>query len=446
MSILNNKFSKILIISVFAAVLFFFVFSDRETATASLVGNADNATLTLTPQTAIAKVGGIFAVNIDVDTHGQNVVVVAAYLSYNPNIIEMVSVDVSGSAFSMIAENVIDPINGKVALTVGVPSPGVNTVNGRVATLNVRGKTDSAPSSDNLNFIFTAGLTTESNVILNDGNGTDILSGVYNSLLTFDGTPPANVSNFTATPGNNQIALAWTNPSADFNGVTIVRKTTSNPINPTDGTVVYDSSGTSYTNTGLTIGTTYYYTAFSRDVVLNYSSGVSISSAPTDTIPPATISNLSASATSARSITLSWTAVGDDASAGTASSYDIRYSTLTITSANWGSSTQASGEPTPKANGGSETMTIPGLNGGTTYYFAVKAIDDASNASVLSNIISFKTYNTADLSRDYLINSVDFGVLMSYWGSTARPAADANQDGLVNSVDFGIMMSQWGNY
>ncbi|MDD2654997.1 MAG: dockerin type I domain-containing protein, partial [Candidatus Omnitrophica bacterium] len=116
------------------------------------------------------------------------------------------------------------------------------------------------------------------------------------------------------------------------------------------------------------------------------------------------------------------------------------------TSVNWTSSTQATGEPTPKASGGSETMTITGLNGGTTYYFALKVIDSASNTSNLSNVVSFKTYNTADLSRDYLINSVDFGVLMSYWNSTSKPAADSNQDGIVNSVDFGIMMSQWGSY
>jgi hypothetical protein len=52
-------------------------------------------------------------------------------------------------------------------------------------------------------------------------------------------------------------------------------------------------------------------------------------------------------------------------------------------------------------------------------------------------------YATADLNRDGVVNSVDAGILMSYWGSTARPLADINQDGVVNSVDAGIMMSQW---
>lgn len=52
-------------------------------------------------------------------------------------------------------------------------------------------------------------------------------------------------------------------------------------------------------------------------------------------------------------------------------------------------------------------------------------------------------YATADLNRDGVVNSVDAGILMSNWGSTARPLADINQDGYVNSVDAGIMMSQW---
>jgi hypothetical protein len=35
-------------------------------------------------------------------------------------------------------------------------------------------------------------------------------------------------------------------------------------------------------------------------------------------------------------------------------------------------------------------------------------------------------------------------MLMSAWGNTTKPKADINQDGIVNSVDFGIMMSKWG--
>ena len=43
------------------------------------------------------------------------------------------------------------------------------------------------------------------------------------------------------------------------------------------------------------------------------------------------------------SIQLSWTAPGDDGATGTATTYDVRYSTATINAGNWASATQATG-------------------------------------------------------------------------------------------------------
>jgi len=411
---------------------------------AGLVGNTNNATLRLSPDTGVYRVGGIFSVDILVNTHGQNVVVVAAYLDYNPSIFEVVSIDTSSSVFTMEAENVIDSTNGKVKISRGIPSPGVNTTSGNVATINLKGLTDSIPPSDNITFDFTSGATNESNVILDDGLGTDILSGVYNARFSFDGTPPANVSNFTATPGDGSISLSWTNPTVDFNGVTILRRVDRYPTSPTDGTQVYDSDGTNYTDTGLTNGQVYYYTAFSRDIVLNYSSGAQTSATPQDATPPASINNLAISSYTSNSVTLTWTATGDDGTSGTAASYDLRYYTSSINASNWNSATQVSGEPFPKTSGSFESMVVTGLNDAATYYFAIRATDSSGNTSGISNVVSVTTYRKSDLNTDNYVNSVDFGILMSYWGSNLRPAADLNQDGYVNSVDFGIMMSQWG--
>ncbi|MEK6843519.1 MAG: fibronectin type III domain-containing protein, partial [Candidatus Micrarchaeota archaeon] len=92
-----------------------------------------------------------------------------------------------------------------------------------------------------------------------------------------------------------------------------------------------------------------------------------------DTIAPSTISNLAASIPTASSIRLTWTATGDDTSSGTSSQYDIRYSTSSITSTNFNSANQVTGEPTPFASGSTQSMTINGLNPSTTYYFAIKA-------------------------------------------------------------------------
>lgn len=428
---------------VFSLIMPLFFSAIPYSSKAVLVGNTNNATLSLSPNAGIYKIGNAYSVDILLNTHGQNVVAVAAYLNYNPALFQVASVDSTGSIFTMEIESVIN-VPGNVKVTRGIPTPGVNVTSGKFVTLNIIGLTDAAPSADNFTFNFTAGSTNDSNVILNDGLGTDILSGVDNGKYGFDGTPPANVSSFAATAGDSLISLSWVNPASDFTGVTILRKTGSYPANPTDGTVVYDSNGTSYNNTGLTNVATYYYKAFSHDALLNYASGAQASAIPFDATPPASIANLSATPINSKSVTLAWTAVGDNGSSGTVASYDLRYSTSMITAANFSTATQVSGEPLPKTSGNAESMTMTGLSGATTYYFAIKAIDASGNAGAISNIPSAKTYKTSDLNNDNLVNSVDFGILMSYWNSASRPAADINQDGAVNSVDFGIMMSQWG--
>src|SRR5512137_30856 len=93
---------------------------------------------------------------------------------------------------------------------------------------------------------------------------------------------------------------------------------------------------------------------------------------PADTTPPAAVTNLAVTGSTTSTISLSWTAPGDDGSTGTAASYDLRYSTATITAANFASATAATGEPTPAAAGSAQTMTVSGLTAGTIYYFALK--------------------------------------------------------------------------
>ncbi|HEQ98412.1 MAG TPA: T9SS type A sorting domain-containing protein [candidate division Zixibacteria bacterium] len=85
-------------------------------------------------------------------------------------------------------------------------------------------------------------------------------------------------------------------------------------------------------------------------------------------------------------ITLNWTAPGDDGEIGTAATYDIRYSTSPINAINWVSAVQVQNEPAPSPAGTVESFTVTGLNPNTTYYFAIKTADEAGNWSGLSNI------------------------------------------------------------
>jgi hypothetical protein len=93
---------------------------------------------------------------------------------------------------------------------------------------------------------------------------------VWQAVGHEDFTPPATITSFIAKPSDSQVILSWINPTdSDFLKTKIVRKTGSYPSSNTDGTVVYEGTGTSYTDTGLVNGTQYYYRAFTFDSVLN---------------------------------------------------------------------------------------------------------------------------------------------------------------------------------
>jgi len=95
-------------------------------------------------------------------------------------------------------------------------------------------------------------------------------------------------------------------------------------------------------------------------------------------------------------VTLSWTAPGDDGNVGTAASYDMRMSQSDITEANWNSASPVPGAPDPLPAGTRQRMVVRGLTYGVTYYFAIKSVDDAGNWSGISNVVVWNwTYDTA---------------------------------------------------
>ena len=123
-------------------------------------------------------------------------------------------------------------------------------------------------------------------------------------------------------------------------------------------------------------------------VELYYDAGV----AAPDAIPPAAVSDLSATGMSATGIQLTWTATGDDGSAGTAASYDVRMALSPIADdAAFAAATHVAGAPAPHTAGTAETFLVSGLAPATTYNFALKVADRASNVSGLSNGASATT-------------------------------------------------------
>lgn len=103
---------------------------------------------------------------------------------------------------------------------------------------------------------------------------------------------------------------------------------------------------------------------------------------------PYMILDLSVKATTDSTVTLTWTATGDDKNVGTATRYDIRYYRNWLNYATWDSATQVTGEPTPHPAGQTDTMLVRGLMKDSTYYFALMAFDEAGNSSGISNCAS----------------------------------------------------------
>lgn len=115
-----------------------------------------------------------------------------------------------------------------------------------------------------------------------------------------------------------------------------------------------------------------------------------------DPVAPAVIADLFAAAGSgAGQILLSWTTVGDDEGVGTAMKYDLRRATYTIDDANFASATPVSLSTYPAIAGTVQQALVSGLADGTTYHFAIKALDELLNVSLLGNIASAKTLEVA---------------------------------------------------
>jgi hypothetical protein len=117
--------------------------------------------------------------------------------------------------------------------------------------------------------------------------------------------------------------------------------------------------------------------------------------ASVDVINPAAVTDLAApqASVTTTSVSLTFTATGDDGDTGTAARYDLRYASVgcPITDASFASATQVPSVAGPRAAGTAEIVTIPSLSPGTTYCFALRVADEAGNVSLLSNVATAHT-------------------------------------------------------
>ncbi|MBI3096757.1 MAG: hypothetical protein HYY93_00705, partial [Planctomycetes bacterium] len=259
-------------------------------------------------------------------------------------------------------------------------------------------------------------------------------SVTYDSIApTAPGTPSAS-----ANPNNGAFTLTWS-AATDTGGSGVASYTVERaPDGVTFAVIASGLTVTSLGEIGLAAGS-YTYRIQAVDAAGNAGAYSALSATVvTETTPPAAVSDLTVltgppGTPTSFTLTLRWTAPGDDGSAGAAASYDLRYLTTgPVTSGNFASATPVSGEPAPSLAGSTEQITVSGLAANTTYFFGLVTVDDVGNTSGLSNATSQGTRvgvpqnlsaiandGTIDLSWDPVSGAA--GYLVSYGQDDGGP-------------------------
>jgi uncharacterized repeat protein (TIGR01451 family) len=105
-----------------------------------------------------------------------------------------------------------------------------------------------------------------------------------------------------------------------------------------------------------------------------------------DTTPPATISDLHVTAQSGRSITLQWTAPGDDATTGRAAIYELRFADGDISSAAQFEGARALVAPRTVNAGGQQTAIVKIPYRHLSGFIGLRAVDNVGNAGGITQV------------------------------------------------------------
>lgn len=243
---------------------------------------------------------------------------------------------------------------------------------------------------------------------INAAGQTSALSNVVEGH-TLDNVAPNEVNDLLAltdSTGTGRLLLFWTAPGDGETGTLASYELRASlaPITPSNfsqGRLLSSAAPKapgqpeSLTVSGLDPEVVYYVALKTRDAAGNLSDLSNVASAATRDEAPARVNDLVVIGGAGQtSVTLGFTAPGDDGATGTAAAYDLRYSTNYLSAVNFDSATPIPNPPTPIAGGSPLTVVVSGLVPGTTYYFAMKARDERGNVSAMSNWVSTQTADT----------------------------------------------------
>ena len=190
-----------------------------------------------------------------------------------------------------------------------------------------------------------------------------IVTAVAMLVVGCGGSAPSAPTGLTATAGNAQVVLTWTAVSG-ATSYNIYSQSTAG-VTTSSGAKIAGITKASYTQTGLTNGTHYYYVVTAVNSNGESPTSTEVTATPQAPIPSAP-TGLTATAGNGQ-VALSWTA-----SSG-ATSYNLYYGTtspLTI----------ANGTKVGSLSG--TTDTVSSLTNGTPYYFAVTAVNSGGESAL----------------------------------------------------------------
>lgn len=171
------------------------------------VPKAEAASLLLNPSSGEFTVDQTFPVSIILDTEGETINTVAAYLSFAPDKLQVVSPSAGNSVIDIYTTPPrVNNQAGRLELAGGITG-GVNAKSALIATITFRAKTPGRASVKILN---------NSQTLLHDGNGTDVMrsAGTANFTLNLPPSTGPKVSSDSHPDqdtwySNRHVSLQW---------------------------------------------------------------------------------------------------------------------------------------------------------------------------------------------------------------------------------------------
>jgi len=236
----------------------------------TFIGSSEKAYLYFEPSYGTFEMNEEFKLKVSVYPRNNNLVAVAAYISYDPAVFEIINIDTSQSPFTannncqyqgkaceIISHNASA---GKIEIIKAKPSPGVNNAYALLATLTLKAKKEAASSI--ISFEFSGPYQGKSRAILDDGQGTDVLSAINNSEYRIIKQPiviipAAPTAFYSSDVFRDKLTLHWTDNSNNEDGFYIFRN--ASQVKPLNFYKSNSANDDSFLDENLVCNTNYYY-------------------------------------------------------------------------------------------------------------------------------------------------------------------------------------------